>query len=117
MSANAYYSLVNATTGKGTIVDFGQTVRNITFEVVANGTIAGGTVQMTISEDGVTFFSPPAAAFTNMSGATLANPYVLVTGTNGLFTLGTGMAIRYAQAAIGTNVTGGGSATCLISGV
>lgn len=118
MSTNMYYTLVNATTGNGNVVDFSQEVSTATFEIVPTGTITGGTVSMKISPDGVNWFQPPTSVIQNFSGATQANPYVLVTGTNALFDIGTvAIAFRYARADIVANVTGGGTVTVGISGV
>lgn len=106
------------TTGNGTVVDFGSARGTVMWQIVPAGTITGGAVAMEISLDGNTWFTPPTANFTNYSGATLANPYVLVTGTNALFDLGAGnTAARYARARISSNVTGtGASVTVNVSG-
>lgn len=112
-----YASLINATTGNGNAVDFNVAIGTVMFEIIPTGTIAGGTVSMKVSPDGVNWFQPPTSVIQNFSGATQANPYVLVTGTNALFDIGTvEMAIRYARADVGTNVTGGGSVSVYISG-
>lgn len=106
-----------ATSGVGTTVDFGSAVGTIEWQIVPTGTVTAGQVSMQVSLDGATWFSPPTAAFNNLSQATLANPYVLVTGTNALFDLGTGnVACRYARANITTPITGGATLTVLISG-
>lgn len=115
--AGPFYSLVGATTGNGNPVDFGTAIDTVMFTIVPTGTITGGTVSMKISTDGVNFFQPPTAVIQNFSGATQANPYVLVTSTNALFDIGTvGMAIRYARADVASNVTGGGTVTVSIAG-
>lgn len=116
MSTNAYATLVNKTltTDTPNIIDFNQMVKNVTFEIKANGTVTAGAVTLQVSLDGTTWFSPPTAAFTNLSGATLANPYVLVTSTNALFTL-TNLAVRYAQVIVSTNVTGGATVSAFVS--
>lgn len=117
MTTNAYASQVNATSGKGNTVDFNTTQRVITFQVVANGTITAGTVGLELSIDGSTWFEPPVASITNLSAATLAQPYVLVTATNALFAVAN-VGARFARTNIIANVTGaGGSVTTLISGV
>lgn len=106
-----------ATTGNGTVVDFGSAVGTLMWQIVPTGTVTAGAVAMEISLDGATWFTPPTAIFSNYSGATLANPYVLVTSTNALFDIGTGnIAVRYARARISSNVTGGATVTVQISG-
>lgn len=116
MTANAYATLVNQTLTSATpnVVDFNQMAENVTFEIVVSGTVTAGTVTLQVSVDGKTWFSPPTAAFTNLSGATLANPYVLVSSTNALFTL-TNLAVRYAQVIISANVTGGATVSAYVS--
>ncbi len=111
-------TLAAATTGNGTTVDFGAAVGTIMFQIVPAGTITGGSVQMQISLDGVTWITTPTASMNNYSAATLANPYVLVTATNALFDVGVGnIAARYARANVSANVTGtGASVTVQISG-
>lgn len=117
MTTNAYASHINATSGKGNTVDFNTTQRVITFQVVPAGTITGGTVGLELSIDGTTWFEPPTAAITNLSGATVANPYVLVSATNGLFAVAN-VGARFARTNIIAAVTGtGASVTTLISGV
>lgn len=116
MSTAAYASLVakTLTTDTSSVIDFNQMVKNVTFEVIAAGTVTAGTVTLQVSVDGATWFAPPTAAFTNLSGATLANPYVLVTSTNALFTL-TNLAVRYARVIISANVTGGATVSAYVS--
>ncbi len=117
MTTNGYSSQVNATSGKGNTVDFNTTQRIITFQIVANGTIVAGTVAVELSIDGVTWFQPPSGSITNLSAATLAQPYVLVTATNALFSVANTGA-RYARTEVITPITGaGGSVTTFISGV
>lgn len=114
MVANAYTTLAARTINNGSTVDFNQNVEVIEFSIIPNGTITAGAVTMQISPDGVNWFAPPSAAFTNLSGATAANPYTLVTGTNAMFAL-SDAEVRYARVIISTTVTGG-SVTALISG-
>lgn len=109
-------SLTAATAvANGTTIDFGAAMRDIAFQVTANGTITAGQVTLQVSVDGVTFTAPPAASLTNNSAATLANPYVLATGVTLLATL-KDCGCRYARVNVSTTVTGaGGSVTALIS--
>lgn len=106
-----------ATTGNGSTVDFGQAVGALTWAVVVTGTVTAGAISLEVSLDGTNFFALPTAALTNLSAATLANPYVLVTGTNALFGTGAAtVAARYARARISTAITGGAVADVWISG-
>jgi hypothetical protein len=116
VSTAAYATLVGKTltTDVPNIIDFNTMVENVTFQILATGTVTAGTVTLQVSVDGKTWFSPPTAAFTNQSAATLANPYVLVTSTNALFSL-TGLAVRYAQVIISANVTGGATVSAYVS--
>jgi hypothetical protein len=118
MSANAYATLV-AATATNTVpnnVDFNAAVKVVSWQIVPTGTIAGGAVTLEVSLDGTTWSAPPTATAVSLSGATAANPYTLVTGTNALFTI-TNAAVRYARARVSTAVTGGGSVTVLVSGI
>lgn len=118
MATNAYTTLVAATTTAATPnnVDFGQTVRTVAWQIVPAGTIVLGAVTVQVSLDGVTWSTPPTASLTNLSGATVGNPYTLVTGTPALF-VAADVAARYARAIVSTNITGtGASVTVLVSG-
>lgn len=114
MAVGAYATLVARTINNGSTVDFNTAVNTLTFEIIPNGTITGGAVTLQISPDGTNWFAPPTAAVVSLSGATAANPYTLVTGTNALFEV-TNVASRYARVIISTTVTGG-SASAYISG-
>lgn len=120
-NVNPVTTLAAATTGNGTTVDFGTAQQAISFSIVATGTVTAGQVTMQISQDGVTWNTPPAPAATNLnwnnnSAATFANPYVLVSNTAAMFTL-TAAVARYARAIVSTNVTGGATVTVTISAV
>lgn len=110
-------TLSAATTGNGTTIDFGSARHAFTFQITPAGTITAGQVQIQLSLDGVSWSSVPTASLGNVSGAVLANPYVLVTGTTALFTVGSAsLACRYARINVSTNVTGaGGSVSAIIS--
>lgn len=114
MAVNAYATLVARTINAGSTVDFNTAVNTISFEIIPNGTITAGAVTLQISPDGVNWEAPPTAAITSLSGATSANPYTLVTGTNALFTV-TNCGCRFARVTISTTVTGG-SVSAYISG-
>lgn len=117
MAAGTYNTLLNATSGVGTTVDFGAPTNSVMFEIIATGTVTAGTVAMEVSIDGTNWFRPPTSVIQNFSGATQANPYVLVTNTGALFDIGTVNApIRYARGNITANVTGGATVTVNISG-
>ena len=108
--------LTAATTGSG-VVDFGAVTGTVSWQIVANGTITAGQVAMELSLDNVTWFAVPTAALANVSAATLANPYVLVTSTNALFvTQFSDIPVRYARARISTTVTGG-TVSVVMSGI
>lgn len=114
MAVNAYATLVARTINAGSIIDFNQAVNTISFEIIPNGTITAGAVTLQISPDGVNWFAPPTANVVSQSGATAANPYTLVTGTNALFTVAN-CACRFARVLISTTVTGG-TVSAFISG-
>lgn len=117
MAAGTYSSIINATTGTGTTVDFGYPTASVMFEILVTGTVTAGTVAMEVSIDGTNWFRPPTSVIQNFSGATQANPYVLVSNTNALFDIGTVNApIRYARGNIVANVTGGATVSVNISG-
>lgn len=114
MAVNAYATLVARTINNGGTVDLNTAVETISFEIIPNGTITAGAVQLQVSPDGVNWFNPPTAAVVSLSGATAANPYTLVTGTNALFTV-SNCACRFARVSISTTVTGG-TVSAYISG-
>lgn len=109
-----YITLNSVTTGTGVTVDLGAARRQISFQIVAAGTVTAGSVTMQVSQDGVTWSNPPTAAITNNSAATLANPYILVTNTTLLATV-TSASVRYARAIVSATVTGGATVTVSVS--
>lgn len=114
MAVNAYATLVARTINAGSAVDFNTAVNTICFEIIPNGTITAGAVTLEISPDGTNWSAPPTAAVVSLSGATAANPYTLVTGTNALFTVAN-CGSRFARVRISTTVTGG-TVSAYISG-
>lgn len=113
-------TLSGATTSvNGTTVDFGPSgVRNLTFQIVATGTVTAGAVTMQVSEDGTNWFAPPTATLTSYSAVTAGNPYTVVTNTPALFGLTAGnYNIRFARVNVSTSVTGGATVSASIAGV
>lgn len=95
-------SLSAATTGNGTTYDFGAARANITAAVVVNGTVTSGTVRLEGSHNGTDWI------LLNTSAA-------LATGVNQDVSK-SGVAYRFARAAVGTAVGGGGSVTVTVAG-
>ena len=90
----------------GTAVDFGQSVSRVGFSIVGSSGVSAGAVTMQISVDGTNWVTPPTAAFTNNSAATLANPYTVTASSVAFFTLNTAVA-RYARVNVTTPIVGG----------
>lgn len=119
MSTAAYATLVGKTLTSDTanVVDFNTVVQTISWQIVPAGSVSAGAVTLQVSLDGTTWVSIPAAALTNLSGATLANPYILVTGTQAVI-CAANVAARFARAIVSTNITGtGASVTVLVAGI
>lgn len=99
-SVTATTSLTDATSGTGTVVDFGCAVSNVSLMIVTNGTILAGVVTLDVSQNG----SDWVAQASSTALATSANQKISATG----------LAVRYARARISTAITGGGSVTCTL---
>lgn len=97
-------SLNAATTGTGTVVDFGSASLAATFQVVGSAGITAGAVQFMGSIDGVTF--TPLGTPTTAGGGTAANPLTVAANTSYLMSFN-GVAIRYLRCDVSTNFTGG----------
>lgn len=93
-------SLTAAATGNGTTADFGAAKANISLAILVNGTVTSGTVRLEGSHDGTVWIP-------------LATSAALGTGVNVPLSA-TGVAFRYAHAAVGTAIGGGGSVTVTI---
>lgn len=104
-SKTAVASLTAATTGNGSAVDFGQAVNAVSAFVLVNGTVAGGTVRLQVSQDGTNWSSFPTDLITGALG----------TGVNATLNTVIG-AYRYVRAQVGTNITGGGTVTVTLMG-
>lgn len=100
----AVTSLSAATTGTGTVADFGSACQSVTFQVVGSAGISAGAVQFLGSIDGVTFtvLGTPTLA----GGGTAANPLTVAASTSYLMSY-QGVAIRYFRCDVSTNFTGG----------
>jgi hypothetical protein len=119
MSTSAYATLVGKTltTDTANVVDFNTVVQTISWQIVPAGAISTGAVTLQVSLDGTTWGSVPTTSLTNLSGATLANPYILATGTQAVI-CAANVAARFARAIVSTNITGtGASVTVLVAGV
>lgn len=111
-SVNSGTTLTAATTGTGTVIDFGSASLAATFQVVVTGTVTAGAVQFMGSVDGTTFI--PIGTPTLGGGATAANPLTLT--TNGTFLMSyNGLAIRYFRCDVSTTITGGATVTVKVA--
>lgn len=103
-------SAATTTAAVPVVADIGEFCRSVTFQVVASAGTTAGAVTFQGSIDGATYVPLTAAAVIGQTGGpTLTNGVLSFTAAStALVSLGSNTsAIRYFQAIVSTNITGG----------